>query len=1014
MVLALSLDPEKQAQLEALAAAQQNPVSPLYRRWITPEEYGRRFGASDRDIRQIETWLTAHGFRIDEIPQGRRSIVFSGTAGQVSSTFGSEIHRYSIGGRIHHASGNDQQIPEALAPVVSGIVSLHDFQSQPTLSSIHRLDSPDFSVGGGHYLAPADFATIYDLNPLYAGSIDGTGASVAVVARSNFLLSDAQGFRTRMGLPSSSPTVILNGPDPGVLDPNEQTEVTLDTEWAGAVARQAAVKVVVSASTYASDGVTLSAQYIVNNNVAPAMTVSFSLCEAAAGAPAAQFWNSLWQQAAVEGITVFAASGDSGAAGCDPPSALRATAGPSVNVICSSPYSVCVGGTQFNDSSTPALYWSATSGAGLGSALSYIPEAAWNTSGAVSGGAELWATGGGTSIFYSKPVWQAGNGVPADAFRHVPDVALTAAPHDAYLIYLNGGLYSVAGTSASAPAWAGIMALVNQQVGQSQGNANPFLYGLFGLQMGGGAPVFHDVTGGSNSVPGASGYAAGAGYDQATGLGSPDVFLLVQHWRDVIAPGGGNASSSPAPGGATHFSVIPPAAATAGKPIQVEVAALDSNNEIVSGYTDPVRLTSTDAFAVLPPDSHLTNGVGFFTVVLGTAGASVLTASDSLNSSINGASAGVTVSAAAGLHFVPVTPCRVADTRKTSGPFGGPSLTAGSSRSFLVSSSSCGIPATAQAYSLNIAAAPTSNGYLTIWPLGQSQPMVATLIFSNRVVKSTAAIVQAGTNGALSVFASGNTDVVMDINGYFVPNTNPAGLAFYPVTPCRLVDTRNGSLLYGPFVSGASRTIPVLSSGCNIPSTARAYSLNFAAVPPAAVGYLTAYPTGAARPLVATLNDIPGTVMANAAIVPAGTGGSVDVYATNETDLVVDINGYFAPAGTGGLSLYTVPPCRVLDTRQNSRSFTGQLNIDVFASACGGTMSVRAYVLNATVVPSGPLGYLTLWAEGTPRPPVATLNSLTGDIADNMAIVATNNTGTSAYATNNTDLILDMFGYFAP
>jgi hypothetical protein len=181
---------------------------------------------------------------------------------------------------------------------------------------------------------------------------------------------------------------------------------------------------------------------------------------------------------------------------------------------------------------------------------------------------------------------------------------------------------------------------------------------------------------------------------------------------------------------------------------------------------------------------------------------------------------------------------------------------------------------------------------------------------------------------------------------------------------------------------------------------------------------ITVWPTGQGQPLVSTLNDLTGTIVANAAIVLAGTSGSIDVYATNTTDLVVDINGYFAPAGAGGLSLYNLPPCRVLDTRNPAGSppFTGSLDADVLGSGCGGTSAAQAYVFNATVVPAIALGYLTLWPHGAAQPTVSTLNALDGAITSNMAIVPTNDTEISAYANtpNTTHLILDISGYFAP
>lgn len=301
---------------------------------------------------------------------------------------------------------------------------------------------------------------------------------------------------------------------------------------AGAVARNAGIKFVVSASTNASDGVYLSAQYIVSHNVAPVMSVSFGLCEAGLGASGNSFIRGLWQQAAAEGITVLVSSGDSGAAGCDAASSTRATAGLAVNGLCSTPYNLCVGGTEFNDAANPGVYWSSSNAAGTqASAVSYIPENVWNESGNVG----LWASGGGMSAIYSRPYWQNGAGVSADGRRDVPDVSLAAAAHDGYLIYMNGSMMIVGGTSAAAPSFAGLMALVIQSTGARQGNANPTLYALASRQHSGGAAVFHDISSGNNSVPGQGGYKAGPGYDLATGLGSVDAHALAIHWNDVKA-----------------------------------------------------------------------------------------------------------------------------------------------------------------------------------------------------------------------------------------------------------------------------------------------------------------------------------------------------------------------------------------------------------------------------------------------------------------------------------------------
>ena len=299
-------------------------------------------------------------------------------------------------------------------------------------------------------------------------------------------------------------------------------------------------------------------------------------------------------------------------------------------------------------------------------------------------------------------------------------------------------------------------------------------------------------------------------------------------------------------------------------------------------------------------------------------------------------------------NFVPVAPCRIADTRNPNGAFGGPAISGNTSRVFVIPSSACGIPFTAAGYSLNVAVVPRGTlGYLTLWPSGQSQPLVATLNSIDGRVKSNAAIVPAGANGGVSVFATDTTDVILDINGYFVAGSNPSALAFYALTPCRVADTRNAAgPLGGPSLAAQStRSFPILASSCGLPANAQAYSLNFAAVPKGpTLGFMTAWPDGQAQPLVASLNDSTGTVLANAVIVPAGAGGAVNVFTTDNTDLVIDINGYFAPPGPGGLSLYTVTPCRVLDSRlpAGTQPFSDTRDVNVTASPCGLPLTAQA------------------------------------------------------------------------
>jgi pseudomonalisin len=531
MVLVLAPSEAQQAELDALTEAQQDPDSPLYHQWLTPAEYGTRFGVSPADLARITSWLQSHGFAVEPVSPGHRVVIFSGTAGQVADTFHTAMHSYAVGGQMHLANAQDPQIPAALAPVVSGVLSLHDFRRQSQMRpgrSIARpsVAQPENTQGSAHYLFPADYATIYNLNPLYTAGKNGAGATIAIVGRSNINLSDVSGFRSTSGLVANQPAVVLEGANPGLVS-GDQDESTLDVEWAGAVAPNAALSFVVAASTATTDGVDLSAQYIVNHKTATVMSTSYGSCEAAMGSAENAFYNSLWQQAASEGISSFVSAGDSGAAGCNSGSASSGSVA-GVNGLCSSPYSTCVGGTEFNEGSTS--YWSTTNGAGNNSALSYIPEKVWNES-ASDGGSGLWSGGGGVSEIYTQPSWQKGvSGANSNGMRAVPDVSLTAASHDGYLIEENGSWYVVGGTSAASPSFAGIMALVNQADG-SQGNANPTLYGLLAAS----SDPFHATPTGNNSVPGVTGFtASGASYNLATGLGSVNAATLLSVWP---APG---------------------------------------------------------------------------------------------------------------------------------------------------------------------------------------------------------------------------------------------------------------------------------------------------------------------------------------------------------------------------------------------------------------------------------------------------------------------------------------------
>jgi hypothetical protein len=545
MILSLQLAPEKKAQLDQLLDKQQDPSAPEYHRWLTPEEYGAQFGPSDADVATITGWLQSHGFAIDEVGAGRTTINFSGTVSQVEQTFHTQMKDFTIDGVVRHANATDPSIPRALTNVVAGVVSMHNIPRKamntgvkPLGQSVRRNDFT--SSTGAHYMSPGDFSVIYNVNALYNAGITGQGQTIAVVGRTHPSATNWSTFRSTMSLPANPPQVVVNGTDPGDLGANEDGEADLDVEWSGAVAKNATIKFVASASTSSTDGVDLSAQYIVNNNLAPVMTTSFGQCESSMGSGENAFYNNLWSQAASQGITAFVSTGDAGAAGCNGGGDTSGS-GLAVSGLASTPYNVAVGGTQFVDAT--GTYWSSANSAGDVSALGYIPETVWNESGSVASCpagdtcSNLWAGSGGVSSIYAKPSWQVAPGVPNDGKRDIPDVSLTAAGHDGYLVYSQGSLQAIGGTSASTPSFAGLMALIVQKTGTRQGNANPRLYQLGAAQYGGAGPaVFHDTTTGNNSVPGVTGYSAAPGYDLATGLGSVDAAALANNWSGTATP----------------------------------------------------------------------------------------------------------------------------------------------------------------------------------------------------------------------------------------------------------------------------------------------------------------------------------------------------------------------------------------------------------------------------------------------------------------------------------------------
>ncbi|MGH9515918.1 MAG: S53 family peptidase [Terriglobales bacterium] len=585
VALTFRLSASQQGDLQQLLREQQDRSSPNYHRWLTPEQYAARFGMTSNDLAKVSSWLQSQGLTVNNVSRSRNEISFAGSVGQVEYALRTELHRYSINGEQHMANSSDVSLPDAFAGEVIGVRGLNDFHPKPRFKRpLTRFTS---NISGSHFVIPADFATLYDV----PSNFDGTNQTIAVVGQTllnaSNSTSDIDAFRSAAGLPATTSTnfKLLQVPGTGTATActGDQTETDLDLEWTEGVAKNATIKFV-----YAGNGSGTSCnnrtknvfdalQYSIDNNVAPIISISYGNCEANLGKSFVLTMQQWAQHANAQGQTISGPSGDEGAADCD--TGASATKGFAVDVPAAIPEVTGVGGSEFTGDAAATVSggcgaatsdWatSCVATSSTGTALHHITEKTWNDPPG-TGATSLSAGGGGASTFFSKPSWQTGTGVPGDGKRDVPDIALNASnAHDSYLVCSqdfftgtagvtscangfrssstnttnNNLLDAVGGTSAGAPTFAGILALINQATGSNGlGNVNPMLYALAASSP----TAFHDVTSGNNNAPCTSGtancpagttsfgFAAGAGYDQVTGLGSLDVANLISAWTAV-------------------------------------------------------------------------------------------------------------------------------------------------------------------------------------------------------------------------------------------------------------------------------------------------------------------------------------------------------------------------------------------------------------------------------------------------------------------------------------------------
>jgi hypothetical protein len=677
MAFVFSRTPAQQADLDALVAAQQNPASPLYHQWLTPDQFAARFGVASADIEAVESWLQSQGFAIDSVARSRNQILFSGNAGLVASAFGAPLHYFktpahgNIPAATHFAPSTDLSVPSALASSVLAIANLSDFRPHSNVKLRGNPGArPQFtsSQSGSHFLTPGDIATIYDITPAYNAGFTGSGQSIAIVGQTYVPPTDISNFQTAVGIAAQIPTFVLV-PDSGTATTytGDEAESDLDLEYSSTIAKGAQIFFVYtgSSTTY---NVFNSIQYAVDERISPVISSSYGDCEPDLGLANYTALNNVLEQAASQGQTVVSAAGDSGSTDCYGISdgtitTIAEQEQLAVDFPASSQYVTAMGGTEFpaadvaaaSTPGTATTYWSAAPTTDvISSALSYIPEMVWNDDAAfVAAGSTnpLAAGGGGVSIFTAQPTWQSGT-IGGVAFptvgagkRLLPDVSLTASPANAPFAYCtsdttawstgqvnscNDGLRDsstqdltiAGGTSFDAPIFSGLVAIINQARNSTgQGSVNSTLYSL--ATTAAYSTAFHDITSGGNqcdagtlycSTVGTSQYAATTGYDPASGLGSIDFDKLLTAWPST------SGASSLVSTSTTLTAATTNPAASATDVITITVAEINQPPAIAI----PTGSVSVVVDGGTPTTVPLVNGVATYTFSSATTGSHII------------------------------------------------------------------------------------------------------------------------------------------------------------------------------------------------------------------------------------------------------------------------------------------------------------------------------------------------------------------------------------------------------
>jgi subtilase family serine protease len=642
--------PAQEVDLQGLIAAQQDPASPLYHKWLTPDDFAARFGVADSDIATVKLWIERQGFSVNGVSRSKNRIAFSGTVEQAEAAFGTELHYYHLGGQKRYAPSADISVPTALSSLVEAVRNLSAFRPKAPAKFVAPQHVPQAyftsSQSGSHFLTPKDVATIYDINAAYSAGYTGMGQSIAIVGQTTIAVKDIENFQSAAGLTKKDPTLVLvPNSGTGATVSGDEAESDLDVEYSGGIAKDATIYFVYVGNN-ANYSVWDSLNYAVDSRTAPVISISYGTCETALASSDYSILNGILAQAATQGQTVVSASGDAGSTACFGETGLTTAQQETLAVSFppSSQYVIALGGTEFpaaDVASTNTTYWKSASGSDVvGSALSYIPEQVWNDDSS-SGG--LASGGGGVSTLTPRPSWQSGvSGIPSGSYRLVPDISLSASAKNAGFLYCssdsrtgvtgscsngfrdsNSTYLTVAGgTSFGAPIFAGMLAIINQKENSTgQGVANSTLYSLAANSTT-YSSVFHDITAGGNqctaganycSTAGASEYSASTGYDLASGLGSVDFYNLLVAWP---------ASSSLVATTTNLSAATTTPASGASDAITIVVASASASNTSAPTGTLTILvdgMTETSSLA-------LSSGTATYTFSSSTAGSHTITA----------------------------------------------------------------------------------------------------------------------------------------------------------------------------------------------------------------------------------------------------------------------------------------------------------------------------------------------------------------------------------------------------